>query len=139
MPFAERIKSLRTKERYSQVQFGQLIGVKPNTIWRWENNKAKPDFETVIRIAQALKTTSAYLLGETDSPTQTQEKRSNTSSTATPKTEEKSSKVDTGMMTYEFSDHEKISMPAIPELIPTFQKIVADKLRSLQQQQTKCY
>ena len=135
MPFAERIKSLRTKRRYSQVQFGELIGVKPNTIWRWENNKAKPDFETVIKIAQALKTTSAYLLGETDTPNQFQNEISNTSSSSlTPKTEETSSKVDAGMMTYEFSDNERISMPAIPELIPIFREMVEDRLKSLQQQ-----
>ena len=134
MQFAERIKSLRTKERYSQVQFGQLLGVKSNTIWRWENDKAKPNSETVKRIAQVLKTTAAYLLGETDSPNQSFEERNNVLSTSTQKTEEKSSKTDRGMMTYEFSDHDKISMPAIPELIPTFQKMVADKLRSLRQQ-----
>lgn len=132
MYFAERIKSLRTKERYSQVQFGDIIGVKPNTVWRWENNKAKPDTETIVKIAQALNTTASYLLGETDMPKRTQE-MSETISTSgiTPKAEETSFKTDAGMMTYEFSDKERISMPAIPELVPAFQKMVADKLKSL--------
>ena len=67
MKFAERVKSLRTQQRYSQSQFSNLIGVKPNTIWRWENDKAKPDTETIVKIAKALNTTAAYLLGETDS------------------------------------------------------------------------
>ena len=66
MQFAERMKSLRIKERYSQAQFSELVGVKPNTVWRWENDKAKPDFETVAKIARVLNTTSAYLLGETN-------------------------------------------------------------------------
>ena len=69
MSFPERIKSLRMQKRYSQSELSKLIGVKSNTIWRWENNKAKPDTETIIKIARALNTTASYLLGETDSST----------------------------------------------------------------------
>lgn len=66
MSFSERIKFLRTQKRYSQTELSELIGVKNNTIWRWEKNKAKPDTETLVRIAHALDTTTSYLLGETD-------------------------------------------------------------------------
>ena len=66
MSFPERIKSLRTQRRYSQSELSKLIGVKNNTVWRWENNKAKPDTETIIKIAHALNTTVSYLLGETE-------------------------------------------------------------------------
>ena len=69
MIFPERLKLLREKERYSLEGLSKIIGVKSNTIWRWENNKAKPDTDTVVRIAHALNTTVAYLLGETDDPT----------------------------------------------------------------------
>ena len=68
MSFAERLKSLREQERYSQEDLSRLIDVRTNTIWRWENNKANPDIETVRKIAQVLKTTAAYLFGETDNP-----------------------------------------------------------------------
>lgn len=69
MMFPERIKSLRMKKRYSQAELSKIIGVKNNTIWRWENNKAKPDSEMILKIAKALNTTASYLLGETDNQT----------------------------------------------------------------------
>ena len=67
MGFPERLKLLREQERYSLEQLSKLVGVRGNTIWRWENNKAKPDTDTLIRVAQALHTSAAFLLGETDS------------------------------------------------------------------------
>ena len=129
MLFAERIKSLRTKERYSQTQMGEMIGVRPNTIWRWENNKAKPDAETLVKIAQALNTTVAYLLGETDAPQQEHQTHNNSIATIIPQTKEQSVKVDKGMMSYHFSNGEKIELPAIPELVPIFQNMVAERLK----------
>ena len=69
MSFPERIKSLRIRNHYSQVALSELIGVKNNTVWRWENNKAKPDTETIVKIARALNTTASYLLGETNDST----------------------------------------------------------------------
>lgn len=66
MQLSERIKTLRIQERYSQSKLGEIVGVKPNTVWRWENNKAKPDSETIVKIAHALNTSVAFLLGETD-------------------------------------------------------------------------
>ena len=69
MIFPERIKSLRMQKRYSQTELSKIIGVKNNTIWRWENNKAKPDTEMILKIAEALNTTASYLLGETDNQT----------------------------------------------------------------------
>ena len=71
MSFSERLKSRRIEQRYSLDEISKLVGVKGNTVWRWENDRAKPDTETVIKIAQALNTSAAYLLGETDNPTAT--------------------------------------------------------------------
>ena len=68
MSFSERIRLRRTEERYSQDEVSKMVGVESNTVWRWENDKAKPDTETIIKIAHALNTTVAYLLGETDNP-----------------------------------------------------------------------
>ncbi len=68
MPFPERLKSLREQERYSLNSLSKLIGVKVNTIWRWENNQAKPNTATLVKVARALNTTVAYLLDETDNP-----------------------------------------------------------------------
>ena len=132
MPFAERIKSLRTKERYSQTEFGEMVGVRPNTVWRWENDKAKPDTETLVKIARALNTTAAYLLGETDAPQQERPLQNDSITAIIPQTKEQSVKTDKGMMTYYFSNGEKIEIPAIPELVPIFQSMVTERLKSFQ-------
>lgn len=68
MTFSERVKTARIQERYSQSELSRMVGVKPNTVWRWENDKAKPDSETIVKIARALNTSVAYLLGETNIP-----------------------------------------------------------------------
>ena len=42
MDLIERLKELRKKRRFKQKDIARMVGVKPNTISRWENNKNKP-------------------------------------------------------------------------------------------------
>jgi transcriptional regulator with XRE-family HTH domain len=63
----ERIKKMRAEKRLSQEKLAFLLGVQPNTVWRWENNRASP-MESIPKLAAALGTTVAYLMGETDDP-----------------------------------------------------------------------
>lgn len=67
MNFGERLKRVR-KGRYNQEELASLIGVHTNTISRWENGSRSPDAGTLQKLAQALDTTTAYLLGEVDDP-----------------------------------------------------------------------
>lgn len=67
MDFGERLKRVR-KGRYNQEELASLIGVHTNTISRWENGSRSPDAGTLQKLAQALDTTTAYLLGEVDDP-----------------------------------------------------------------------
>lgn len=67
MDFGERLKRVR-KGRYNQEELASLIGVHTNTISRWENGSRSPDADTLQKLAQALDTTTAYLLGEVDDP-----------------------------------------------------------------------
>lgn len=67
MTFGERLRKSR-KGRLNQEELASLIGVHTNTISRWENGSRSPDAGTLQKIAQALDTTTAYLLGETDDP-----------------------------------------------------------------------
>ena len=126
MTFADKIKYLRKRERYSQIKFSQIVGVKPNTVWRWESGKAKPDTNTIMKIAQVLNTSIEYLLGEDNISEQ-----EDVITSIPPKTKEQSMKIDKGLMTYYFSNGEKVEMPAIPELVPAFQQIVANRLKTL--------
>ena len=64
----ERIRTLRTKKRMSQADLGSLIGIRPNTIAKWERGELTPRGTSIAKAAKALETTSAYILGETDDP-----------------------------------------------------------------------
>ncbi len=65
----ERI-SLRQKEiRIKTNELLDIINVTGATLSRWKNNINEPDDETKQRLASALNTSIAYLMGETDDPT----------------------------------------------------------------------
>lgn len=51
MKFAEKIKNLRTNEKLSQEEFAQKIGVKTNTVWRWETEQTMPQTRTLQKIS----------------------------------------------------------------------------------------
>lgn len=67
MKISDRIKKLRELRGFSQVDLAQIIGVDVNTIWRWENGRSSP-VRSIQKLAQALDTSTGYLLGETDDP-----------------------------------------------------------------------
>lgn len=67
MEISDRVKKLRDLRGLSQGDLAQVIGVDVNTIWRWENGRSSPA-RSLQKLAQALDTTTGYLLGETDDP-----------------------------------------------------------------------
>lgn len=69
--FAERLKEVRTHNGLTTVELAQRLAVGSNTVSRWESGTREPDLETIAKIAQILHTTVAYLMGETDSNTPT--------------------------------------------------------------------
>ncbi|MDO5114569.1 MAG: helix-turn-helix transcriptional regulator [Synergistaceae bacterium] len=64
--FNERLKSARKGKNISRAQLAESLCVTPATVTRWENGDREPDFATAKRIASALETTVAFLLGETE-------------------------------------------------------------------------
>ena len=67
MRTADRIKKMRESAGLSQADLAQMIGVDVNTVWRWEKNRSSSE-RSIKKIAQALNTSTGYLLGETDDP-----------------------------------------------------------------------
>ena len=65
--FGARVRELRREEKLSQEELGKRVGVHTNTISKWENG-AVPNMGKVIKLAQVLGTTSAYLLGDSYDP-----------------------------------------------------------------------
>ena len=59
----ENIKRLRIANGMNQVEFANLLGVSKQCVSNWENDNVLPSIEMLIKIADALKVKTDYLLG----------------------------------------------------------------------------
>ncbi len=51
---AERIKAYRKENKLSQSEFGKLIGVSPQAVYKWEQSMCYPDIIFLPYLAQIL-------------------------------------------------------------------------------------
>lgn len=58
------IRAYRRKKAMSQTVFGELFGVTPQAVSKWEREVACPDITLLPEIAKVLGVTVGYLLGE---------------------------------------------------------------------------
>lgn len=65
MTFGERLKNARKAMPLTQKQLAEIISAKHNSVSDWENNKNKPDPDTIEILCGVLKITPNYLLGIT--------------------------------------------------------------------------
>jgi transcriptional regulator with XRE-family HTH domain len=63
-----QIRELRKKRGLRQEDLASLVGVSKDTVTRWESGKREPGAEALKKLAVALETSIAYLMGETDNP-----------------------------------------------------------------------
>jgi len=61
-----RIRNLRDSEDIQQVDFAKKIGVSNVVLSRYESGERKPDYETIVKIAEYFDVTTDYLLGKVD-------------------------------------------------------------------------
>lgn len=61
-----RIQEARERKNMRQKDLASRLGIAPNTLSQYETGKREPDFETLKRIADALDTSTDYLLGRED-------------------------------------------------------------------------
>ena len=64
--FNARIKSLRENGGLSHSQMASIFDKSEGAIRAWETGRAKPDVDTLIKIANYFHVTADYLLGRTD-------------------------------------------------------------------------
>jgi len=64
MEFKERLKQLRTEKKVSQNELTINIGVHVTNISRYERGENKPTTEVSSKLANALDTTTDYLMNE---------------------------------------------------------------------------
>lgn len=68
MPTGERIKELRTRLGLSQNALGERVETDSTTVSRWETSKSTPSKKYIGKLANALGTSTDYLLCESDDP-----------------------------------------------------------------------
>lgn len=68
MTTIERIVLLLDKSGMSDAEFERRLGLKEKIIYGWKAGRSKTYNNILPEIADVLRTTTAYLLGETDDP-----------------------------------------------------------------------
>lgn len=66
LTFGEKIRESRKQKNLTQKQLADLIGAAHNSISDWENNKNKPDPDTIELLCGVLRITPNYLLASTE-------------------------------------------------------------------------
>ena len=63
-----RLKALRKQRHLSQVRLAMDLCLTQNSISRFQNGVRKPDYDTLIQIADYFNVSLDYLVGRTDNP-----------------------------------------------------------------------
>ena len=61
-----RLREVREERRFSQSMLGSLAGCGQEKISFYETGKSKPQYQTLVHLANALQVSTDYLLGRTD-------------------------------------------------------------------------
>ncbi len=68
MHTGDRIKELRMRRGLSQAALGERVDTDSTTVSRWETGRARPSQKYMAKLANALSTSTDYLLAKTDDP-----------------------------------------------------------------------
>lgn len=68
MVFSKRLAELRSKNKMTQQELADKIGVSRGTIGMYEIGRRDPDTDTLVKIAKIFNVTIDYILGEADTP-----------------------------------------------------------------------
>ena len=63
MVIGKRIKQLRTNQKISQQELGDILGVTKVSVSCYENGKRVPSLDTLIKLAKYFNTSIDYLVG----------------------------------------------------------------------------
>lgn len=62
MTFGERLYQLRKEKNLSQEELAEQLNVSRQSVSRWENGSAAPDFEKTVRLSEIFEVTTDYLI-----------------------------------------------------------------------------
>ena len=63
-----RLKELRKRRGLSQLRLAMELGMKQNSISRYESGEREADYQTLIQLADYFNVSIDYLLERTDNP-----------------------------------------------------------------------
>lgn len=66
MRFSLRLKQLRLKNKLTQGELADILGVKPTAISNYESERNEPSFDKLIALSKYFDVSCDYLLGITD-------------------------------------------------------------------------
>lgn len=66
MEFSERLKNLRKQAHLTQVDVAEKLGISQQAYASWERGVKKPTQQNLVKIAQILKVSIDYLVGNSD-------------------------------------------------------------------------
>ena len=62
----KRIRDLRQERHLKQCDLAKLMNVSAAVICHWENDRSRPDLDSLAELAEIFHTTTDYLIGVTD-------------------------------------------------------------------------
>ncbi len=65
MDFGEKLYSLRTQAKISQLQLAEILGVSRQTVSKWETGNMLPEIDKLIKISDQFHVSTDYLLRKT--------------------------------------------------------------------------
>ncbi|MBD5098050.1 MAG: helix-turn-helix transcriptional regulator [Clostridiales bacterium] len=66
VPFADRLREARSKKGLMQKEVAEYLKMTPRAYQYYEGGRRRPDYETLVAIADYLEVTTDYLLGRTE-------------------------------------------------------------------------
>ncbi len=67
--FPTKLKETRIKNKYSQKQVAEGIGISETLYQKYEYGKTKPAYDVIIKLCNYFNVSADYLLGLSDDPT----------------------------------------------------------------------
>ncbi|MDA7028652.1 helix-turn-helix transcriptional regulator [Bacillus sp. CLL-7-23] len=71
----DRLRELRESRKLTQDKLAEVLGISRGTYAHYEINKRKPDYDTLIQIAEFFEVTVDYLLGKPKSESVVKEEK----------------------------------------------------------------
>ena len=71
--FPKRLKSLRLKNKLTQQDMADYLGITRQGYAKYENAQSEADIKTIIKIASKFDVSTDYLLGHSDDPHETED------------------------------------------------------------------